>query len=486
MTAKTVPKIIIAGTSNLTWRPSQDPLSTVDLMCKSIEAAANDAGSKELIDIADQIFIPKGTWVTEDPGHFISTHFGIQAKSVLFDIGILQSSLVKRAIQDVAESRSKCTIIVGAETKEQEKRLGNLFPADINQNLVSSTSSIEWIRPEDLIISKHEINTGLIRAVDQYALIENASAHKNGLTRHQQINLINTEWEKMATIADSAISPWRENATKYLKENGWGRPIAAPYRANHITQWNVNQAAAIIITSEETAKAHGSTSDQWVYPEAIIESNHVTPVVERKDLATCQGMSAINEELIASTGKPASSRANVELYSCFPVAVRLQAENLGLSNRNLSITGGMTFAGGPFNNFTIQGISGLAKKVREHGTEGLITSVSGMLTKQGLLTITAKQESNNLIFEDVSQLVKQKTKTLPSNSEIFGQMPVISSTVAHMGGDTKVFAIVEFKERYRRIVTSKKPEVIEIFTKESQIGEKIQVSKNGTFEMEAF
>ena len=74
-------------------------------MCRAVEDAADDAGSRKLLRKADQIFIPKGTWNIDNPGSSIASAFGIEAKNVLFDLGVLQSSLVKRAIQDVSEAR---------------------------------------------------------------------------------------------------------------------------------------------------------------------------------------------------------------------------------------------------------------------------------------------------------------------------------------------------------------------------------------------
>ena len=50
--------------------------------------------------------------------------------------------------------------------------------------------------------------------------------------------------------------------------------------------------------------------------------------------------------------------AIVDLYSCFPSAVQLGAQSLGLDiNRQLTRTGGLSFAGGPWNNYVMHSIS---------------------------------------------------------------------------------------------------------------------------------
>ena len=48
---------------------------------------------------------------------------------------------------------------------------------------------------------------------------------------------------------------------------------------------------------------------------------------------------------------------HLELYSCFPAAVRVQARELGIdAARRLTLSGGMAFAGGPLNNFVLQAL----------------------------------------------------------------------------------------------------------------------------------
>src|SRR4029453_2815425 len=53
--------------------------------------------------------------------------------------------------------------------------------------------------------------------------------------------------------------------------------------------------------------------------------------------------------------------------------------------RPLSLTGGMTFAGGPLNNFVLQALVRMARVLRaDPGSAGMLNAVSGILTKQGV------------------------------------------------------------------------------------------------------
>ena len=56
----------------------------------------------------------------------------------------------------------------------------------------------------------------------------------------------------------------------------------------------------------------------------------------------------------------------VELYTCFPVAVETYAAELGLSStRDLTVTGSMAFAGGPYNNYVLQATCRMGQLLRE-------------------------------------------------------------------------------------------------------------------------
>ena len=85
-------------------------------------------------------------------------------------------------------------------------------------------------------------------------------------------------------------------------------------------------------------------------------------------------------------GAPLASLDHVEVYSCFPAAVRVQQRALGLPVDGVpTITGGEPFAGGPWNNFVLQATVAMVELLRAHpGARGMVTTVSGFLNKPGL------------------------------------------------------------------------------------------------------
>ena len=79
----------------------------------------------------------------------------------------------------------------------------------------------------------------------------------------------------------------------------------------------------------------------------------------------------------AADRMPVHGIDHVELYSCFPAAVRVQQRELGIPlSRRVTQTGGMTFGGGPLNNFVIQSWVKMVERLREdQGSRGLVTAV---------------------------------------------------------------------------------------------------------------
>ena len=475
--------IVIAGTSHLTKKSQDTPLNVIELMCEATQKAAEDAGDDAILSAVDQIIVPQGTWTINNPGGLVAQNVGISARSITYNIGILQSSLIKRAIQDVSASKSRCTLIVGGEAKNFERNASELLNPLPTLSDNRKQESPEFIQPSELPISRYEIEMGLIRAPDQYALIENSYANAHKLTRESHQELINKEWQDMARIADSIPSSWIRDAHDYLKENGWGRAIATPYRLHHVTQWNVNQASAILITTEDIAETFTNRSDGFIFPNVLIESNAVTPVTQRSQLHHCSGLDQIKIEFVRLTGKNLSESQFHELYSCFPIAVRLQRDAFELGKRSGTITGGMTFAGGPYNNFMLQGLSQLTKQVRESQTTGVITSVSGMLTKQGLISLSSQQPHSGMYLSDISDKTRSGTDTMQIEPEMCGSAKVVSSTVSYSAGAPKVYVLAENPDTQRRLLVSDSDTVIEEFLKSHKIGDTIQISQEGSINL---
>ena len=103
----------------------------------------------------------------------------------------------------------------------------------------------------------------------------------------------------------------------------------------------------------------------------------------RRDLGASPAIGIAGRAALDLAGVGVDDLAHVDLYSCFPSAVQIAAEEIGLgTDRPLTVTGGLSFAGGPWNNYVSHSIATMVERLRDDaGSLGLVTANGGYLTK---------------------------------------------------------------------------------------------------------
>ena len=171
-------------------------------------------------------------------------------------------------------------------------------------------------------------------------------------------------------------------------------------------------------------------------------------------------------------GHPLAECDHVELYSCFPLAVRVQQRELGLpTDGTPTITGGMTFAGGPFNSFVLQATAAMARRLREEPGRGLVTTVSGMLTKPGLAVWATEPDDDPPLIRDYADEARAATATVDAVSSFDVTATVAAYTITYEGLDPKeLVAIVDTADGTRAIVKRSDPELLARATTDELVG----------------
>jgi len=220
-----------------------------------------------------------------------------------------------------------------------------------------------------------------------------------------------------------------------------------------------------------------------VFPVAAAESNTMIVMTERAELHRSHGFELGGRRLFEAAGTTIDDVAHLDLYSCFPAAVRIQARELGIADgRPLTVTGGMTFAGGPLNNYVLQAMVTLARVLRaDPGSLGLSTSVSGMVTKQGLGLWSTEPPANGFTPVDVSDEVARATRTLRSSGDVAGDGEVAGYTVVFDGDRPTQAIVVATVDEVRTVATSDDPDVAAAVTEGEWVGRTVTVGADGTF-----
>ena len=414
---------------------SQEPL---DLMLEAVRRAGDDTGCAQMLAGVERIAVPKGRWRYRNPAGEIARAIGARsATTVLASVGVLQQSLIGDACSRIAAGEIDSALIVGADAgyrmlraKQMGERAGERQQED------APNISLE---PKEELLHPAELRAGLRMPVALYAILESAWRAKNGLTVSAHRQQLGAMYQRFSEVAASNPDAWRRKPLSALEisEASDRNPMQAfPYTRLHCSTWNVDQAAALLICSAGKAQALGIAQSRWVYALASTESNHMVPVSARADLAACVGARLAGRASLAAADIDASQLDLVELYSCFPIAVEAYAQELGIPlTRELTVTGGMPFAGGPFNNYVLQASCRMAALIREgRGGSGLVSSVSGILTKQGFGVWASQPSANGFGFKDVTAETASVTETRDVVDAFHGQGVVAGYTVLHDKG----------------------------------------------------
>ncbi|MHA7839976.1 MAG: acetyl-CoA acetyltransferase, partial [bacterium] len=303
-------------------------------------------------------------------------------------------------------------------------------------------------------MGKLEIDLGLVTPVIQYAMIDNALRASEGQSIADHRAELGALWADFNRVAVDNPDAWHRepmSAEAICEPGPSNRLLAFPYTKWLVSQWNVNQAGGLILCSLEKARSLGLDSSRFVYPLTVVDCEHMVTLSERRELHRSPGFRAAGERMAAHLGREPAEIEHLELYSCFPAAVRVQQRELGLDRtRRATQTGGMTFGGGPLNNFVLQGWVKMVETLRgDPGSSGLVTAISGLLTKQGV-SVLGPEPIRPFLFDDVTREVAERDRPMPVHPEIRGRARVSSYTIGAIGAARDGVALVCDLEDGRR------------------------------------
>jgi acetyl-CoA C-acetyltransferase len=457
------------------------------LMARALEAAADDAGCPDLLAGADAIRAPRGFWGYGDPGRFLADRFGATVRSQVAEVGVLQTTLFGKAAADIAAGSCDLVLLTGAEAKFRSLR-GQILGAPVD-DLDAPGEPDEVLRPSAEIMSPLEIQHGLGMPVAQYAMIENALGAAEGKSQDEHRDEIAALWAGMSEVAATNPDAWDRTArtsAEIREPLGKNRMLAFPYTKLHNSQWNVDQASGLILCSLERAQKLGIHASRFIYPLAVADNNTMISLSQRGALHRSPGFHHAGRAVAESSGIEPAAVAHRELYSCFPSAVRVQQRELGLDlGLPVTLTGGMTFGGGPLNNFVLQALAKMVECLRENpGDVGMVNAVSGLLTKQGVSLWSTGEPERPFRHDDVSEATRKDLEQLPIQADASGEATIATYTVASEGeASPRSVVIADLPGGERTVASTTDPEVAAELVAREACGRRISI-QNGSFELD--
>lgn len=440
----------------------------IALMEQALRDAARDAGSDELLRRAAEIMVPNSLWGYRDPGGLLAARLGADnAASVLADFGILQQSLFNRACQRIVAGEADVLLVAGGEARYRDQCAAR---AGEQASQTGQDEAIEpdiLLRPEAEMMSEVESAAGLGMPVGYYAIMDSALRHKQGMSLDEHRDSMAALYARYSEIAAANPDAWSDEpvSAQFIREHQAGnRMLAFPYTKLHNSQWNVDQAAGLIFCSAGAARELGIAPEKWVFPLVSTESNFMSVISARGDLGASEGFRHVGRRAMELSGVRFSDIRLCELYSCFPYAVRVQLEEFGMAPAgDLSVTGGMTFAGGPLNNFVFQATVKMAQLLRDNpGEVGLVTTVSGLVTKQACALWSTQPPADGWAWDDVSEDVRRDTRVCELVADYAGEARVAGYTVLYQGMDPwRAVAVFDLPGQQRTVAYSEDPGLLE-------------------------
>lgn len=486
MTSRT-PVLVGIGLASRREDDPRQALEPIALMIEAARAAGRDAGGPAALAAIGRILVPKGRWSYGDPGREIARAIGATgAVSVLSTVGVLQQSLLGDACRRIAGGEIDAALVVGGDAGHRILR-SRVTGIEASSSALHGEPDVV-LAPHDELRHPAEMRVGLKMPVGLYAIIASAFRAERGWSIAEHGRRMAELYSGFTRIAAENPGAWSRTPLEpdAIRLPSDRNPMQAfPYTKRHCSSWNVDQAAALLLLSEERAVALGLDRERWVYPWASTESNHMVPVAARAALHRCPGAGIAGEAALDRSALEMADVDFLELYSCFPVAVECTAAELGIApERDLTVTGGMPFAGGPYNNYVFQATCRMAEVLRQgRGRVGLVSSVSGIMTKQGFGLWSRDRPPEGFQFADVTGAVARASPELDVVDRYAGPARIAGYTVVHeRSGSPRAIVVADVEGGRRAVAASDDPETVAQMGEEEFCGQIVQV-EDATFRL---
>jgi acetyl-CoA C-acetyltransferase len=468
--------------------PAVEP---ADMMAEALRRAAEDsgAGARALVG-ADAVRVSRS----------LSRHYRNPARLVAERVGATPSDeavtpiggnepqgLVAQASRDIAAGDADIVLICGAEA--WRTRLAT--PRDRREQLGWTTQDdtvppARQTAPDFQLNHPAEIARQVFAPSQLYALFEQALRAAAGRSIDDHLVRVSELWAAFNAVAVANPHAWiREPLTAEqirtpTPDNRW---IWWPYTKVMNANSAVEQSAALILCSAASATALGVPRDRWVFPRAATQAHDTYIVSHRRDLHSAPALRAAARELLALASTGADELAHVDLYSCFPSAVEVAADELGLGlDRQLTVTGGLSFAGGPWNNYGTHAIATMASVLRgDAGSLGLVTGVGGYLTKHTLGLYSTEPPPDGFRWADAQEQA-ESTRRRELAETVDGTATVESWVVQHgRDGDAEgVLAACLLEDGRRAWASSDDADTVaEMRAGAEQVGRLVKIGPEG-------
>jgi acetyl-CoA C-acetyltransferase len=386
---------VVIGVGQLTQREVEpvESRGPVEMMAETARRAAVDtgAGPGVLAAVDSVAVINVLTWYYGNAPRLLAEQIGAHPAEELYTTigGNMPQWVVNETAAKIAAGRVRLALLAGAEALHA---LGRAQRSRTRLPWVTGGQGSPVIvgdaRPD---ASEHEIAHGFQSPVRIYPLFENALRARSGRSVAAHRDCLGDCCSRLSAVAADNPYAWfrqARTAAEITTPTPHNRMICFPYTKFMNAIMNVDQAAAVLMTSVAGARALGVPEDRWVYLWASADSTERWFVSDRLNYYSAPALRVAGERALTAAGLDIGDLQHFDLYSCFPSSLQLGCEMLGIKPddpRALTVTGGLSYAGGPGSNYTMHAIATMVAKLRAGpGTVGLITGLGWYFSRHAI------------------------------------------------------------------------------------------------------
>ncbi|MGB1880175.1 MAG: acetyl-CoA acetyltransferase [Gammaproteobacteria bacterium] len=389
--------------------------------------------------------------------------------------------LVNQMAESIHAGETRVAVLTGAEVLATIRNAGRAGISFDWREEVEGEFEDLW--PDDPMTTAYETRHGVTFPIQVYCLFEQVLRDELGLSQaayRERLGRVFAPFSEVAAANPYAQFPTARSAEFLATPSAQNFQLCEPYNKWMVAQDAVNQGAAVVMTSVGLARELGVPENQWVFLRSYADVDDL-PISMRPRLAASHAQGLALQRALDDSGLAIDDIALLDFYSCFPIAVEAYAEALGIDfQRELTLTGSMAFAGGPWNNYVYQATCRAAALLRAGGgCHALISSVSGMLTKQAFGLWSREPPRQPFRWLDETAAVSRAQQTVDVLPTYSGTATVAGYTVLYARDQAPyALAVVDTPDQRRALVTSRDPESLERLEAEEWVGREVLVDEN--------
>lgn len=482
------PVLVGAGQVNL---PGDDSPQPAELLAEAAARAGADSGAPALLESLESVRVVRSlSWRYHDMGALVGELVGAKPAHTLatYNGGQTPQALVHRTAADIAAGRADVVLIGGVEAWRARTASGKNGGKPLWPSQPEEGPGPEMFGADLALSNEVEQAVGLAAPVQYYPMFETALRGVLGRSPDEHQQVIAELWAGFSAVAagNPHAALRQELSAEEIRTPGpANRYIGLPYTKRMNSNNAVNQSAALLMTSLERARRAGVPADRMIFPWAGVEANDTPAVSNREGLAASPAISAAGQMLSSMTGLALDEVELIDVYSCFPSAVQIAVRELGVDagpGRALTVTGGLTFAGGPWNNYVTHSIATMAGLLRERSGVGLCTANGGLLTKHALGLYSAVPPPAPFRAEALGVVPGQAREVTTGPA---GEAVIEAYTVMHdrEGRPDRAFVAALLPEGLRAWGASSEPATVEALVEGEWCGVAVGLPGDGTFRL---